>query len=446
MVTLNCWGVFVPSWTVRKNDRLNFIAQHLIEGIYDIVLLQEIWRDDDYQKLQDALSYVYPFSNYFHCHTIGSGMCIFSKWPIDNIVFHPYSVNGYPQFLHQADWYCGKGVGLARVTTKAGYRINFYVTHLVARYELDRKHDRYHGHRTCQLIDLLQFIRCTSSSSDAIVIAGDFNLEPNTADIGFLKSYLGVSDAWIDSLERYSNGPTSSPIPVDKIEIEGCTCDRADNPYRNDEWTKHYGNGERLDYIFYRTSGVPVDPLSVPATFRLTCQSSWLDFRKVADDADGLHYSDHVGVGAQFTLLRLPHIEVPIKNQKVESEIAQSMEPVLLELADHVNSGLIQCRRERLFMLGLLAIISLVMLLIFVYGPSRHWFFVLMALLLTAILSPLWFAILVSILVNCMKERRALTNGSLVIRLILSQLRSIVESASSSGGTQAGDDYGIMPK
>lgn len=134
------------------------------------------------------------------------------------------------------------------------------------------------------------------------------------------------------------------------------------------------------------------------------------------------------------------------ENQKVESEAARSMEPVLLELADHVNSGLIQCRRERLFMLGLLAIISLLMLLIFVYGPSGHWFFVLFALLLTAVLSPLWFAILLSILVNCTKERRALTNGSLVIRLISYQLRSIVESASSFSGTQAGDDNGMVSK
>ncbi|THD18306.1 Neutral sphingomyelinase [Fasciola hepatica] len=443
VLTLNCWGVFVPSCTVRKNDRLNAIAQHLIGGTYDVVLLQEIWQDDDYQKLQDALSYVYNFSNYFHCHTIGSGMCIFSKWPIENIMFHPYSVNGYPQFIHQADWYCGKGVGLARIITKNGFRINFYVTHLVARYELNRKLDRYHGHRTCQLIDLLQFIRCTSSSSDAIVIAGDFNLEPNTPDIAFFKSYLGVSDAWMDSLERYSNGPTSSPIPNEKTEIEGCTCDRADNPYRNDEWTKHYGNGERLDYIFYRTSSGPIDPVSAPASCRLTCQSSWLDLRKVPHDTDGLHYSDHVGVGARFTLNRVLHQEMAVRGRKGESEAAKSMEPVLLELADHINIGLARCRRERLLLIGILAIISLLLLLIFVYGPFRHWFLVLFILLLTAILSPLWFAILMSIVVDHTRERRALTNGGLVIQLILSQIKAMDESPSDPD-TKASGDYPML--
>lgn len=33
---------------------------------FPIFYVLQIWRDDDYQKLQDALGYVYPFSNYFH--------------------------------------------------------------------------------------------------------------------------------------------------------------------------------------------------------------------------------------------------------------------------------------------------------------------------------------------------------------------------------------------
>ncbi|KAF6767875.1 hypothetical protein AHF37_11901, partial [Paragonimus kellicotti] len=127
ILTFNCWGVFIPFCTVRKNDRLALLIKRLSEGDYDILLLQEIWTDSDYKLLQTSLKNVYNYANYFHSNLIGTGLCIFSKWPIDTIFMHPYGANGYPHYLHQADWYCGKGIGLARVTSRKGFIINLYV-------------------------------------------------------------------------------------------------------------------------------------------------------------------------------------------------------------------------------------------------------------------------------------------------------------------------------
>lgn len=51
---------------------------------------------------------------------------------------------------------------------------------------------------------------------------------------------------------------------ITELESEGCTCDRADNPYRNQLWTNTYGNGERLDYIFYRSGPSIIDSFHIP--------------------------------------------------------------------------------------------------------------------------------------------------------------------------------------
>lgn len=61
---------------------------------------------------------------------IGTGMCVFSKLKIISVLSHIFSANGYPHLIHEGDWYCAKGVGLTRIETKNGFRINFYVTHV----------------------------------------------------------------------------------------------------------------------------------------------------------------------------------------------------------------------------------------------------------------------------------------------------------------------------
>lgn len=88
---------------------------------------------------------------------IGSGLCIFSKFPILDTLLYQYSLNGYPYMvsgvgghtaplgphgavpdpisplpffqLQHGDWFCGKSVGLA-VINISGIVFNVYVTHV----------------------------------------------------------------------------------------------------------------------------------------------------------------------------------------------------------------------------------------------------------------------------------------------------------------------------
>lgn len=54
------------------------------------------------------------------------------------------------------------------------------------------------------------------------------------------------------------------------MELEGCTCERADNPYAHSRWTNAQGNGLRLDYLLYRP-GIMLDGRSSKHPLQIEC-------------------------------------------------------------------------------------------------------------------------------------------------------------------------------
>ncbi|CAH8869967.1 unnamed protein product [Trichobilharzia szidati] len=419
VLTFNCWAVFFPSSTVRKEDRLNAIALRLSQGDFDVILLQEIWLDADYDKLQSLLSEKYPYSNYFHCNLIGTGMCIFCKWPIECVFTHPFTANGYPHLIHQADYYCGKGIGLARITTRGGFRINLYVTHLIARYELNRSMDKYNGHRISQLIEVMEFIRMTSTGSDAIIISGDFNLESDTLAIELFRTSLKLSDAWLNNAIAKKN-PN-----ITELESDGCTCDRADNPYRNQLWTNEYGNGERLDYIFYRSGPSVIDSLYIPTYAKLVCDSCWLDMRKVPDDPHGLHYSDHEGVAASFTITRLSN-PTKLEEQSMSTEEVNKLRDLLSDADKQLTRGLNQCLHGRLLHLTWAGVIVFLLFVLIILINPTGWLTSLMKCSLEVILGAVLFSLIWGSLIGRTIEKAGLQNAKQCVSTLLSRLESSV--------------------
>uniref|UniRef100_A0A095CDN7 Putative neutral sphingomyelinase n=1 Tax=Schistosoma haematobium TaxID=6185 RepID=A0A095CDN7_SCHHA len=279
VLTFNCWAVFFPSPTVRKEDRVNAIAAKLSVGDFDVILLQE----------------------------------------------------------------------------------------LIARYELDRMLDKYNGHRISQLVEIMEFVRMTSTGSDAIIITGDFNLESNTSAIELFSTSLKLSDAWLNNPMTVALKNTN----ITELESEGCTCDRADNPYRNQLWTNTYGNGERLDYIFYRSGPSIIDSFHIPSYAKLVCDSCWLDMRKVPDDPYGLHYSDHEGVAASFTITRLRNPVKP-EGETMSANELNRLRDLLLDIDQQLTRGLNQCIHGRLLhLIWAIFITILLIILILIYPTDR---------------------------------------------------------------------------
>nr|XP_025967669.1 sphingomyelin phosphodiesterase 2 [Dromaius novaehollandiae] len=151
---LNCWAIRYLS--KRRQERVQLVGDTLRREGFDLVLLQEVWSEWDYSVLKEKLGGCHPFSHYFRSGVIGSGLCVFSRFPILDAFLYRYSLNGYPYMLQHGDWFCGKSVGLV-VIKISGIVFNVYVTHLHAEY--CREKDAYLPHRVVQAWELAQFIR-----------------------------------------------------------------------------------------------------------------------------------------------------------------------------------------------------------------------------------------------------------------------------------------------
>lgn len=69
-----------------------------------------------------------------------------------------------------------------------------------ARYNNSDDFDEYATHRAAQAFSLSQFVKHTSKSCDAVIVAGDFNSMPTELAYQVIRSNAVVSDAWLDKV------------------------------------------------------------------------------------------------------------------------------------------------------------------------------------------------------------------------------------------------------
>uniref|UniRef100_A0A667HFL7 sphingomyelin phosphodiesterase n=1 Tax=Lynx canadensis TaxID=61383 RepID=A0A667HFL7_LYNCA len=191
---LNCWGI--PYLSKHRGDRVKRLGDFLNMESFDLALLEEVWSEQDFQYLRQKLLPTYPAAHYFRSGVIGSGLCVFSKHPIQEFTQHVYTLNGYPYMIHHGDWFCGKAVGLL-VLHLSGLVLNAYVTHLHAEY--NRQKDIYLAHRVAQAWELAQFIHHTSKKADVVLLCGDLNLHPKDLGCRLLKEWTGLHDAYLET-------------------------------------------------------------------------------------------------------------------------------------------------------------------------------------------------------------------------------------------------------
>lgn len=91
--------------------------------------LFKVWSEQDFQWIKEGIENKYPYAHRFKSGLVGSGCCLFAKYPIIETFCHRFSLNGYPHQIHRGDWFGGKLVGLA-VLDYNGIKINVYVTHV----------------------------------------------------------------------------------------------------------------------------------------------------------------------------------------------------------------------------------------------------------------------------------------------------------------------------
>lgn len=230
---LNCWDI--PYLSKHRADRMKRLADFLNLESFDLALLEEVWSEQDFQYLRQKLSLTYPDAHYFRSGLIGSGLCVFSRHPIQEILQHVYTLNGYPYMLCHGDWFCGKAVGLL-VLHLNGMVLNAYVTHLHAEYS--RQKDIYLAHRVAQAWELAQFIHHTSKSADVVLLCGDLNMHPKDLGCCLLKEWTGLRDAYVETQDFKGSEAGCTMVPT--------------NCYVSQQDLGPFLLGIRIDYVLYK--------------------------------------------------------------------------------------------------------------------------------------------------------------------------------------------------
>ncbi|QRW09232.1 hypothetical protein RhiLY_08231 [Ceratobasidium sp. AG-Ba] len=78
--------------------RVNAIAERILNAApaYDIVALQELWLKSDHALVAEIVAPVLPHSTVFYSGAFGSGLSLFSRFPIEQAQMHPFALAGDP--------------------------------------------------------------------------------------------------------------------------------------------------------------------------------------------------------------------------------------------------------------------------------------------------------------------------------------------------------------
>ncbi|NXO12036.1 NSMA phosphodiesterase, partial [Oriolus oriolus] len=322
---LNCWAIRYLS--KRRQERVRLIGETLRREGFDLVLLQEVWSEQDYSDLRVKLAGCYPFSHYFRSGVIGSGLCVFSRFPILDTLLYQYSLNGYPYMLQHGDWFCGKSVGVS-----VGVTAPLLSLSLQLHAEYCREKDAYLPHRLVQAWELAQFIRHTSKAADVVLLGGDLNMHPEDAGVRLLRGWTGLRDAFAEAtrFEGCKNGCTLVP----------------DNCFAEKSELLPFPLGIRIDYILYKAI----------SSFTVKCE----ELKTTTGPAPGMDipFSDHEAVMATLHIQRQGQ---PVGATLGTADLA--LADVVTEARTEVGVGLRAARRQR-YSSGRMAVLALLLLLL----------------------------------------------------------------------------------
>lgn len=345
VLTLNCWGV--PLYGSKDIDeRFQLIGRHFSESDYDILMLQEVWRDADYRTLVRYLHSAFPHFHYFYSGFVGSGCCIFSKWQIVDVIMHQYSLNGYVHKLLHCDFLGAKALN-GVILDKDGLRVAVFTTHLHAEYDHDN--DVYLAHRVAQAYELSELIRWTHKFSDCVILGGDLNLQPSNLGYQLILANAGLNDAWKE------NGVTEGIMD----NQEGSTCDIPSNTYVDPNALLKRPKGQRIDYILYRDGNGERSTTCASCHVFSKKGSIPIDSSSSSSSSKIVSFSDHEGVEAELVVR--PRHKAEGSRLKEDDQLKGLLEECLRAM----RQGMDKVHADRKFCVTLIIIAILVSLQFF---------------------------------------------------------------------------------
>lgn len=239
----NMWGI--PIFSKNLKERLFKLKQIINSEIYDVIVLLEVWSENDRENLIGCCegtkyNFHYSFSPGigipFWPRINGTGIIVLSKFPIIKTMYKSFSINGIPHHFEHSDYYTSKGVAFCRIATLQG-DIELYITHLHASY--DSGHLDYLSCRSSQMYELTQFVKSTAKSPLVMVI-GDFNAQRGEVPYQIFSELLPhFNDCWYEC----NQNSILLFIIIENDYMSSVTYGNLENTY--------HGDPQRIDYIYY---------------------------------------------------------------------------------------------------------------------------------------------------------------------------------------------------
>lgn len=128
VLSLNCWGLKYLS--KHRQPRMAYIGDVIAKSDWEIVGLQECWAYGDYLVIREKTKHILPYGKFYFGGSIGAGLVILSKWPIEQSSMFRYPLNGRPTAFFRGDYFVGKGVASAMIRHETGRYIEVFCTHV----------------------------------------------------------------------------------------------------------------------------------------------------------------------------------------------------------------------------------------------------------------------------------------------------------------------------
>lgn len=315
-LTLNTWGLKYIS--KNRTARLHAIADRLAaaqpntEDDYDIVALQEVWCQEDWDYFEKVCLHRFPFRRQFRAGIVtGPGLAVLSRIPFEETFLYRFPINGRPSAFWRGDWYVGKSISVTILkVAENGPQVALLNTHMHAPYGPGDA--GYSCHRACQAWDCTMLINLLKKAGFAVILVGDLNCPPGTLPHDLYTSRSGLADSWtmfhdlLPDLVQYSKSEIATMAPEEQILLGGITCDSTLNTFR---LNRRPDEACRLDYAM-------IDPIH----FEVLDAS--VRFHERLQAPYNCSYSDHFAYFVELALVQKP------VSRASSSEIANTQKQV----------------------------------------------------------------------------------------------------------------------
>merc|ERR1712126_725381 len=155
IMSLNVWGLPEKYGSKLKDERISAIAREVSRANFDVYLLQELWMEQDHDKITKSLP-------------------------------KGYYITGFRQFTAKLGRFLGhcdgiftpveKGAGRVKIEIKPNLTVDIFTTHIISDPEIHLGYDN-RIFREKQIHQLLhEWV--LQSTSDVVPVGGDFNIIP----------------------------------------------------------------------------------------------------------------------------------------------------------------------------------------------------------------------------------------------------------------------------